>query len=53
MVCRTTARAGAPLMNVDVKLVNWEEGNYRVTDKPNPRGEVGFALPLYKKTFLF
>jgi hypothetical protein len=20
--------------------VNWEEGNYRVTDKPHPRGEV-------------
>jgi len=37
---RTTGRAGAPLMNVDVKLVNWEEGNYRVTDKPNPRGEI-------------
>jgi len=27
-------------MNVDVKLVNWEEGNYRTTDKPNPRGEI-------------
>jgi len=23
-----------------MKLVNWEEGNYRVTDKPHPRGEV-------------
>jgi long-chain acyl-CoA synthetase len=21
-------------------LVNWEEGNYKVTDKPRPRGEV-------------
>ena len=20
--------------------MNWEEGNYRVTDKPHPRGEV-------------
>ena len=20
--------------------MNWEEGNYRVTDKPNPRGEI-------------
>merc|ERR550525_285697 len=35
-----TGRAGAPLMDVDIKLVNWDEGNYRVTDKPNPRGEV-------------
>lgn len=37
---RTTARAGAPLMDTDIKLVNWEEGNYRVEDKPNPRGEI-------------
>ena len=34
-----TGRAGAPLYDVDIKLVNWEEGGYRVTD-PNPRGEV-------------
>jgi len=37
---RTTGRAGAPLLNVKMKLVNWEEGNYKVTDKPNPRGEI-------------
>merc|ERR1712012_270181 len=36
---RMTGRAGAPLYDVDIKLVNWEEGGYRVTD-PNPRGEV-------------
>ena len=23
-----------------IKLVNWEEGNYSVNDIPNPRGEV-------------
>jgi len=28
------------LQGVQLKLVNWEEGNYRVTDKPKPRGEV-------------
>ena len=22
------------------RLVNWEEGNYKVTDQPNPRGEI-------------
>ena len=37
---RMTGRAGAPLYDVDIKLVNWDEGNYRVTDTPNPRGEV-------------
>jgi len=37
---RKTGRAGAPLMDVDIKLVNWDEGNYRVTDTPNPRGEI-------------
>ena len=24
------------------RLVDWEEGNYRVTDRPRPRGEVEF-----------
>ena len=31
---------GGPLTCCDIKLVNWEEGNYRVTDYPNPRGEI-------------
>jgi len=37
---RTTGRAGAPLMNCRIKIVNWEEGNYLITDKPYPRGEI-------------
>ena len=37
---RTTGRAGAPLMNVRIKMVNWDEGNYLITDKPHPRGEI-------------
>lgn len=32
--------AGAPLRGVMIRLVDWEEGNYRVTDKPLPRGEI-------------
>ena len=36
----STGRVGAPLGVCDIKLVNWDEGNYRSTDKPNPRGEV-------------
>lgn len=37
---KTTGRVGAPMAGMEVKMVNWEEGNYRVTDKPRPRGEV-------------
>lgn len=36
----TFGRVGPPVTISDVKLVNWEEGNYRVTDKPFPRGEI-------------
>lgn len=50
---RTTGRAGAPLLDVKVKLVDWVEGNYLITDKPNPRGEIhvggyNVALGYYK-----
>lgn len=31
---------GAATTVCDIMLVNWEEGNYRVTDKPYPRGEI-------------
>lgn len=37
---RSTGRVGAPTTVCDIALENWEEGNYRVTDKPNPRGEI-------------
>lgn len=33
-------RTGGPLTICDIRLVNWEEGNYRVTNKPYPQGEV-------------
>jgi hypothetical protein len=36
----STGRVGPPLEEVKIKLVNWEEGSYRVTDKPLPRGEI-------------
>jgi len=35
-----TGRVGPPNQNTRMKLVNWEEGNYKVTDKPFPRGEI-------------
>lgn len=37
---KSTGATGGPLTCCDIKLVNWEEGNYRVTDYPNPRGEI-------------
>jgi len=36
----TTGRVGAPLACCDIRLVSWDEGGYRYTDKPNPRGEI-------------
>jgi len=36
----STGRVGPPLQEVDIRLVNWEEGGYRVTDSQGPRGEV-------------
>lgn len=35
----STGRTGPPLQGVLVKLIDWDEGNYRVSDNP-PRGEV-------------
>ncbi len=36
----TVGRAGYPLVSCEIRLVDWEEGQYRNTDKPNPRGEI-------------
>lgn len=33
-------RVGGPTPGSKIKLIEWEEGNYRPTDKPNPRGEI-------------
>jgi long-chain acyl-CoA synthetase len=33
-------RIGVPLDGAYVKLVDWVEGGYCITDKPNPRGEL-------------
>lgn len=37
---RTVGRSGAPISTATIRLVNWEEGNYFVTNKPYPQGEV-------------
>jgi len=36
----STGGVGAPPQDVDLKLVNWEEGGYNVTDNIGPRGEI-------------
>jgi len=36
----STGRVGPPLQEVDIKLVNWTEGGYTVSDKVGPRGEI-------------
>jgi len=35
----STGRTGPPLQGVRIRLVDWEEGNYRTSDDP-PRGEI-------------
>lgn len=37
---RSTGRVGPPSSTSEIKLVNWEEGHYRVTNKPFPQGEI-------------
>lgn len=36
----STGRVGAPLSVNDLMLTSWEEANYKITDKPYPRGEI-------------
>ncbi|CAF3068503.1 unnamed protein product [Rotaria socialis] len=36
----TIGRAGYPLVSCEIRLENWDEGQYKNTDKPNPRGEI-------------
>jgi len=36
----SVGRVGPPVQGINIRLEDWEEGNYRVTDKPWPRGEI-------------
>ncbi|XP_075555164.1 fatty acid CoA ligase Acsl3-like [Dermacentor variabilis] len=41
----TVGVAGPPLNGVQIKLVDWDEGGYYVSDRPYPRGEVVVGGP--------
>jgi len=36
----TVGNVGGPMAAMEVRLINWSEGNYRISDKPYPRGEL-------------
>jgi len=49
----STGRVGHPISCCQILLKDWEEGNYTVQDKPNPRGEIwvggnSIAMGYYK-----
>ena len=37
---RQVGLCGGPMWGLEVRLVDWEEGGYRITDSPRPRGEL-------------
>jgi long-chain acyl-CoA synthetase len=50
----SVGRTGGPTTINQIRLVNWEEGNYRVTNKPYPQGEIliggeNVAMGYYKR----
>lgn len=47
----TTGHCGGPCLNVFLRLINWEEGNYKTTDKPFPRGEILIGGPCVAKGY--
>ena len=48
----STGTVGKPMTGVEVRLVNWDEGNYKVTDRPLPRGEICLSgAPIAKGYF--
>ena len=49
----TTDTAGKPMAGIEARLVDWDEGEYKVTDRPRPRGEILLAgEPIAKVIYL-
>merc|ERR1719192_477819 len=44
-------KVGAPMAGMEIKLVNWEEGNYLIADSPRPRGEIMIGGPTVAKGY--
>eukprot|EP00092_Neocalanus_flemingeri_P024233 GFUD01026282.1.p1 GENE.GFUD01026282.1~~GFUD01026282.1.p1 ORF type:complete len:737 (-),score=160.12 GFUD01026282.1:30-2240(-) len=36
----TVGNVGGPMAGMEVRLIDWEEGKYKISDKPYPRGEL-------------
>ena len=36
---KSVGNVGGPMAGMEVRLMDWPEGNYSITDKPYPRGE--------------
>ena len=45
----TVGKVGAPMAGMEIKLVDWSEGNYMVADTPRPRGEIIIGGPTVAK----
>ena len=49
----TTGTSGKPMAGIEARLVDWDEGEYKVTDRPKPRGEILLAgEPIAKVPYL-
>ncbi|CAL4147136.1 unnamed protein product [Meganyctiphanes norvegica] len=46
-----TGHCGGPNHGVLLRLIDWVEGNYLLTDQPRPRGEIVVAGPLIAKGY--
>ena len=45
----SVGKVGAPMAGMEIKLVDWSEGNYMVADTPRPRGEIIIGGPTVAK----